>query len=103
MTERTEVEEALAEANEMLAIFESDTFKEFYNKIDKLGEDLGKVLVDRWNTFLPDDRQRHAIENQMCFVSGLKNYVNGWKMTKEQALIELERLDEEQREAGEVA
>ena len=99
--ERAEVEKALEEANEMVRIFESDTFKAYYDKIEKLGEDLAKTLVTRWNTM--SDDQRKAVENQMAFVGGTINYVTGWTNVVEQAKIELERLDEEQREAGEVA
>jgi hypothetical protein len=97
MTELEELEQAIKKYNDMVTLFDSDKFKVFYNDIMEIGEDLGKTLVFNFNGIKME--KKDAIINQMNFISGLKNYVEGMRVMKDHVEMEhktyLESLDKD--------
>lgn len=88
MTELQELEAALKKYNDMVELFESDKFKMFYSDIMEIGEDLGKTLVFNYNGIKIE--KKDAIINQMNFISGFKNYVEGMTVMAEHVKMEHE-------------
>jgi hypothetical protein len=88
MTEFEELEKAIEKHDRYVEMFDSDTFKEFYEEIMEIGEDLGKTLVFNYNALKKE--KKDAITNQMCFISGLKNYVEGRRGMREHLHMEKE-------------
>lgn len=77
MTELQEIEEAVKKYNDMVNLFDSDSFKTFEGDIMAIGEDLGKTLVFNFNGIKME--KKDAIINQMNFISGLRNYIDGMR------------------------
>ncbi len=88
MTEIEELEQAVKKYDDMVVLFDSDSFKTFYGDIMEIGEDLGKTLVFNFNGIKLE--KKDAIINQMNFISGLKNYVEGMRTMKEHVAMEME-------------
>jgi len=87
MTEIEELEQAVKKYNDMVVLFDSDKFKVFYNDIMNIGEDLGKTLVFNYNGIKSE--KKDAMLNQMQFISGLKNYVEGMRVMKDHVEMEM--------------
>ena len=88
LTELQELELAVAKYGRMSELFKDDKFNEFFNDIMEIGEDLGKTLVFNYNGIKLE--KKDAILNQMQFISGLKNYVDGMKVMKDHVDMEME-------------
>lgn len=88
MTEIEELEAAVQKYNDMVELFDSDKFETFYSDIMDIGEDLGKTLVFNFNGIKSEKKE--AIINQMNFISGLKNYVEGMRVMKDHVEMEME-------------
>jgi len=88
MTELQELEQAMKKYDDMVILFESDSFKLFESDIMEIGEDLGKTLVFNFNGLKLE--KKDAIINQMNFISGFKNYVDGMKVMAEHVHMEHE-------------
>jgi hypothetical protein len=86
MTEIEELEQARQKYNDMVELFDSDKFQVFYNDIMDIGEDLGKTLVFNFNGIKLE--KKDAIINQMNFISGLKNYIDGMRVMKDHVDME---------------
>ena len=86
--ELQEIEQALKKYNDMVELFESDKFQTFYGDIMDIGEDLGKTLVFNFNGIKLE--KKDAIINQMNFISGLKNYVEGMRTMRDHVQMEHE-------------
>ena len=69
---RKELTDAIEAGDNMQALMEQDTFKEFYTNItEKLAMNLAL------NYSYKDDVTRKRIEEQMIFCSGFANYIDG--------------------------
>ena len=88
MTELQELETAVKKYNDMVELFDSDKFELFYSDIMEIGEDLGKTLVFNFNGIKME--KKDAIINQMNFISGLKNYVEGMRVMSDHVKMEHE-------------
>jgi len=88
ITEFQELELAVAKYNKMVKLFDSDDFQEFYGDIEKIGEDLGKTLVFNYNGIKLE--KKDAIINQMAFISGLTNYIDGMRVMKDHVNMEMD-------------
>ncbi len=88
MTEIEELEQAVKKYNDMVVLFDSDSFSVFFNDIMEIGEDLGKTLVFNYNGIKSE--KKDAMISQMQFISGLKNYVDGMRIMKEHVDMEME-------------
>ncbi len=100
MTEIEELEQAVKKYNDMVVLFDSDNFQIFYGDIMEIGEDLGKTLVFNYNGIKME--KKDAIVNQMNFISGLKNYVEGMRVMKEHVDMEMKTyLESLEPEVGE--
>ena len=88
MTEIEELEQAVKKYNDMVVLFDSDKFQTFYGDIMDIGEDLGKTLVFNYNGIKVE--RKDAMLNQMQFISGLKNYVEGMRVMKEHVDMEMD-------------
>ncbi len=86
MTEIEELEIAKQKYNDMVELFDSDKFKTFYGDIMDIGEDLGKTLVFNFNGIKME--KKDAIINQMNFISGLKNYIEGMRTMRDHVEME---------------
>ena len=96
MTEVEELEQAIKKYNDMVILFDSDTFQVFYNDIMEIGEDLGKTLVFNYNGIKIE--KKDAMLNQMQFISGLKNYVEGMRVMKDHVEMEMETYKQSLKE-----
>ena len=88
MTELQELETAVKKYNDMVELFDSDKFEVFYGDIMAIGEDLGNTLVFNYNSLKIE--KKDAITNQMNFISGFKNYVDGMRVMAEHVQMEHE-------------
>ena len=88
MTEVQELEAAVEKYNNMVTLFDSTSFKVFEQDIMDIGEDLGKTLVFNFNGIKME--KKDAIINQMNFISGFKNYIDGMRTMKEHVNMEME-------------
>ena len=88
MTEVEELEQAIKKYNDMVVLFDSDKFKVFYGDIMNIGEDLGKTMVFNYNGIKSE--KKDAMFNQMQFISGLKNYVEGMRVMRDHVEMEME-------------
>ena len=100
MTEIEELEQAVKKYNDMVVLFDSDKFQTFYGDIMNIGEDLGTTLVFNYNGIKSE--KKDAILNQMQFISGLKNYVEGMRVMKDHVEMEMKTyLESLEPEVGE--
>ena len=88
MNEVQELEQAVKKYNDMVTLFDSDSFKIFHDDIMDIGEDLGKTLVFNFNGIKLE--KKDAIINQMNFISGFKNYVEGMRTMRDHVEMEME-------------
>jgi len=86
MNEVEELEAAVKKYNDMVTLFDSDNFKVFESDIMDIGEDLGKTLVFNFNGIKAE--RKDAIINQMNFISGLRNYIDGMRTMKDHVEME---------------